>query len=257
MNIIQDLIPAGRKNRPSTNPSSSRYGIIIPPKWITVHNAWSAGDAEALNNYQKSKVCADRPASWHLSVSNNLVVQGVPFGETAWHAGDYVNVANPGVGNTQSIGIEICDFYDYKTKTNNQQLYLLAEDYSILLVAHLVKTVKSLLPFPECVVPHTKWRPASGCPSRILGRRNGWKDYIDKIQGALSQPLKWDNLPIPKVEKAVGVMHDGRRTNEIGILAIDPNTGKLQTYLRSGYIAPLPPTDVKGMGDHIELTTRR
>ncbi len=185
VNIIQDFIPSGYKNRPSTNPQSSRYKIIIPPKWITIHNAWSPGDARALNAYQKTTGCANRPASWHLSVSNNLVIQGVPFGETGWHAGDYVNVANPGIGNTQSIGIEICDFYNAKTKTNNQALYLLAEEYSTLLVAHLIKTVPSLLKFPDCVVPHTKWRPASGCPSRILGRKNGWSEYLARVEQKL------------------------------------------------------------------------
>jgi N-acetylmuramoyl-L-alanine amidase CwlA len=192
VNIIQSLIPEGYQNRPSTNPKSKRYKIIIPPKWITVHNAWSAGDAHALNAYQKTAGCVSRPASWHLSVSNNLVVQGVPFGETAWHAGDYVNIANPGLGNTQSIGIEICDFYNYRTKTNNQELYLLAEEYCTLVIAHLIKTVPSLLKFPDCVVPHTKWRAASGCPSRILGRRNGWNDYLTRIE----QKLK-TNVPQP------------------------------------------------------------
>ncbi len=190
INIIQDLLPHNQQNRPSQNPKSSRYRIIIPPKWITIHNAWSPWDARGLNEYQKTGSAITRPASWHLSVSDRLVVQGIPFGETAWHAGDYTNVNSPGIGNTQSIGIEICDFYNSTTKRNNEQLYLLAEEYSTLLVAHLIKTVPSLLKFPDCVVPHTKWRAASGCPSRILGRKNGWNNYLMRIEQKLksSQP---------------------------------------------------------------------
>jgi N-acetylmuramoyl-L-alanine amidase len=188
MNIIQDHIAPGRRNRPSTNPKSARYKIIIPPKYITIHNAWSPWDAKGLNNYQKGDAAAARPASWHLSVCDKYIVQGIPFGETAWHAGDYVNIANPGIGNTQSIGIEICDFYVERTKTNDQARYLKAEAHSVELVAHLIKTVPSLLPFPQCVVPHTKWRAASGCPSRILGRKDGCEKYINEVREVLSSP---------------------------------------------------------------------
>ena len=182
MDIIQDHIAPSRRNRPSTNPKSSRYKIIIPPKYITIHNAWSPWDAKGLNNYQKGDAAASRPASWHLSICDKYIVQGIPFGETAWHAGDYQNVANPGVGNTESIGIEICDFYNSSTKRNDQARYLKAEAHCIKLVAYLIGTVSSLLPFPQCVVPHKKWRAASGCPSRILGRPNGWQEFISKVE---------------------------------------------------------------------------
>jgi N-acetylmuramoyl-L-alanine amidase len=255
MNIIQDLIPAGRRNRPATVPGHARYGKIVPPKYITIHNAWSPWDAKGLNAYMKSDSCANRPASWHLSVSDNLVVQGVPFGETAWHAGDYINAANPGIGNSQSIGIEICDFYNPTTKKNDQQKYLLAEAYSIKLVAYLIKTVPSLLPFPECVVPHTKWRPASGCPSRILGRKDGWANYIkaikEELEGTPSTPeAPWPNYPIPRVDKTIGVEVNGKRTNEVGYLINNA------TYVRAAYVAGLVGVDVTGHGNHIKINTK-
>ena len=246
MEIIQDLISPGRRNRPSTNPSSSRYKIIIPPKYITIHNAWSPWNAQGLNNYQKSDAAANRPASWHLSVSDGLVVQGVPFGETAWHAGDYVNVKNPGVGNTQSIGIEICDFYDSRTGRNDQQKYLAAEAYSVKLVAHLIKTIPSLLKFPDCVVPHAKWRPASGCPSRIL--KSGWDKYIDRIrQELLVKPPVQD---IPEIQRLIGVMVDGKQTEEIGYLINN------RTYLRASYITGLAGFGIKGHGSYISINTK-
>ena len=199
MNIVHDFLPERQQNRPSKNPSSSRYKIIIPPKWITIHNAWSPWDAYGLNEYQKTGGAITRPASWHLSVDDKVAVQGIPFGETAWHAGDYKNVANPGIGNIQSIGIEICDFYSSTTKKNDQARYLMAEAYSVLVVAHLIKTVPSLLPFPECVVPHTKWRPASGCPSRILGRKDGWANYLARIEEALKGSNGTPVTAIPKL----------------------------------------------------------
>ncbi len=246
MKIIQDLIPAGTRNRPTTVRGGSRYGIIVPPKWITVHNAWSAGDAKALNAYQMTQGCIDRPASWHLSVSDGLVYQAIPFGETAWHAGD----GAAGLGNTQSIGIEICDFYDWRTKTNNQTLYLLAEAYSTKLVAHLIKTVPSLLPFPECVVPHTKWRPSSGCPSRILGRRNGWQEYLDRVERELSAVIPAPPSALPDIQRRIGVEVDGVMTDENAYLIDNA------TYVRMAYTMKFSDIKVTGHGDHIKIKTK-
>ncbi len=254
MKIIQDLIPAGTRNRPTTVRGGSRYGIIVPPKWITIHNAWSPWDAKGLNDYQKTDGCINRPASWHLSVSDGLVYQGIPFGETAWHAGDFVRAtptqpAKPGTGNSQTIGIEICDFYDWRTKTNNQTLYLLAEAYSTKLVAHLIKTVPSLLPFPECVVPHTKWRPSSGCPSRILGRRNGWQEYLDKVEMELSSVIPTPPA-LPDIQRCIGVEVDGVMTDENAYLIDNA------TYVRMAYTMKFSDIKVTGHGDHIKIVTK-
>ena len=251
--LIQDHIAPGRQNRPSTNPKSSRYRIIIPPKYITIHNAWSPWDARGLNNYQKGDSAAARPASWHLSVSNNLVVQGVPFGETAWHAGDYVNIANPGIGNTQSIGIEICDFYNSKTKRNNQELYLLAEAYSVVVVAYLIKNVTSLLPFPECVVPHAKWRAASGCPSRILGRKNGWEHYIDAIDEMLQAAPP--NPGMAELIRAMPVKYLGKDTNILAYLGKYPD-GRVRTFAEIGPTVSLSNLKAEGKGTYVNIAKR-
>ena len=242
MNIIQDFIPAGRRNRPATNPSSSLYRKIMVPKYITIHNAWSPWDAKGLNNYQKGLEAANRPASWHLSVSDQLVYQGVPFNEPAWHAGD-----NLGPGNTTTIGIEICDFYNSTTRTNNQALYLLAEAYSIIVVYYLINNIPTLHPFPECVVPHTKWRPASGCPSRILGRKDGWQEYLNKIQDLLRAPQPSKGLP--NIQRKIGVEVNGQISNEVGYL-IDNST-----YVRAAFVAGLSGVKVTGHGDHIKIHT--
>ena len=77
-----------------------------------------------------------------------------------------------------------------------------------------------------------------------------------KLAAPSPTPIQpWPNYPIPKIERTVGVEHDGVRTPELGFLARDPVTGLMQTYLRSGFIAPLPPSDVSGHGDHIKLKT--
>jgi len=252
VNIIKDHIAPGRRNRPSTNPSSSRYKKIIPPKYITIHNAWSPWDAKGLNNYQKGDAAAARPASWHLSVCDRFIVQGIPFGETAWHAGDYVNVSNPGTGNTESIGIEICDFYDRNAGRNDQARYLKAEAHSVELVAYLIKSVPSLLPFPECVVPHAKWRPASGCPSRILGRKDGWEHYIEEIREVLNAQSEPSNQ-LPKVLRTVGVEIDGKMHPTLRGYYLDIG----RTTLPMLDVGRILGAEVSGHGDHIKIRTRR
>ncbi len=251
MIIIQDLLPHNQQNRPSQNPTSSRYKIIIPPKGVAVHNAWSPWDAKGLNEYQKTGGAITRPASWHLSVDDKQVIQGIPFGETAWHAGDYVNVANPGVGNTQYIGMEICDFYDAKTGKNDQARYLRAEALSVEVVAYLINTIPSFLPFPECVQPHAKFRPASGCPSRILGRKDGWDNYISRVAEVLkSKPTAPPVSPggLPVLRREIGIEVNGKMLSEKAYLLDN------STYIRALFSNQIPKgAKITGHGDHIKI----
>ena len=96
--IIQDFIPKGRKNRP---------GYPMTPKYITIHETGSFGkgaNAKAHAKYIKSDDAANRPASWHFTVDDTEIYQHLPLNENGWHAGD----GESGIGNRQSIGIEIC-----------------------------------------------------------------------------------------------------------------------------------------------------
>ena len=193
MKIHQKFIAPGRRNRPATNPASSWHNIKVDPKYITIHNAWSVGmNAEALNNYMLGDGAANRPASWHFSVDEKEVWQGLPMFEPGFHAGD-----NLGPGNRTTIGIEICDYaivyrdgqsVKARPRTHSSyQQYLQAEDMAARLCAYLIETQPTLHPYPTCIVQHTKWRAASGCPSHIRGRPNGWQEFIDKVGSYLQE----------------------------------------------------------------------
>ena len=82
--------------------------------------------------------------------------------------------------------------------------------------------------------------------------------FLDELYKRLAATQqKWPpEYPIPKIERIIGVENNGIRTNELGFLARDPVTGLMQTYLRAGFMAPLPPSDVTGHGDHIKLKRR-
>ncbi len=192
MNIIKDFIQPGRKNRPMTNPSSRLYLKNAVHKWITIHNAYSPSwSAKQLHNYVKSTACANRPASWHFSIDEKEVYQALPLNESGWHAGDGL-----GPGNTQSIGIEICDYAMLKTP-KDEKLFWEAVDHTAKLCAHLIKTVPTLHKFPDCMKQHNDWS-GKNCPSFIRAKPGGWvefmhliKKYFDAGSGQPPEQKQW------------------------------------------------------------------
>jgi len=180
MNIVQDFIQPGRKNRPMTNPASSLYRKVMQPKYITIHNAYSRASAARLHEYVKSTGAASRPASWHFSVDEKDCFQALPLNESGWHAGD-----NLGPGNTTTIGIEICD-YAMLLSPRNEQLYLQAESHAAKLCAWLIRELPTLQPFPQCKKQHFHWS-GKNCPSWIRARPNGWQEFISKVERYLTE----------------------------------------------------------------------
>jgi len=188
MNIIQDFIPAGRRNRPMTNPSSSLYQRTMTPRYITIHNAYSRAPAARLHQYVKGMDAANRPASWHFSIDEKDCYQALPLNEVGWHAGD-----NLGPGNTTTIGIEICD-YAMLASPRNESLYLQAEDHAARLCAWLIQEVPSLVAFPDCLKQHFDWS-GKNCPSWIRARQNGWNQFVKNVENHLKEPEAPD-LPV-------------------------------------------------------------
>ncbi|HHU98114.1 MAG TPA: hypothetical protein GXX67_12790 [Petrimonas sp.] len=183
--IKQNFILAGRKNRPATHSGYKGYkvyGLVMKPTTITIHSAYSRFNAKDLNAYCRSTGCADRPASWHFSVDEKEIWQTLPLSEPSWHAGDGVN----GPGNLTSISIEMCD-YAMLASPRNEKLYLQAEEHAAKLCAYLIKTVPTLKPFPDCMRQHWHWS-GKNCPM-WLRNRNGWQEFINKVHKYLTTSL--------------------------------------------------------------------
>lgn len=75
--------------------------------YITVHETdnWNPGaDAAAHAAWMYSPTGA--PYAWHETVDDKEIWQSIPVTMQGWHAGDGLY----GLGNTESIGIEICVF---------------------------------------------------------------------------------------------------------------------------------------------------
>ena len=170
--IQEDFIPAGRKNRP---------GKSNPDEYITIHetgNFSRGADAAAHASYVKSDSAANDYVSWHYTVDDHTIVQHIPDGETAYHAGD----GKDGPGNNTTIGIEICvnpdgDFE--KAKENAASLVrLLMSEYDID-IAH--------------VVQHNHWS-GKDCPYTIR-HTNTWDAFLDLCGG--------EKMPASELEAAV------------------------------------------------------
>lgn len=168
--ITVDPIPLGRRNRP---------GHALTAKYITIHdtaNANKGANAEMHAAYVKGDTAANLPVSWHFTVDDTSIYQHLPLSENAWHAGD----GNNGAGNRQSIAIEICE--------NSDGDRAKAEALAARLTAHLIETVPSLLPFPECVVQHNRWS-GKNCPRVLRARPGGWQGFLDAVQRELGMPV--------------------------------------------------------------------
>jgi len=174
MEIIQDFIPDGRRNRP---------GYSMTPVYITIHdtgNIKAGADTLGHASYLKSDTAANLPASWHFTVDDKRVVQHLPLNENGWHASD----GGSGPGNRTSIGIEICENSDgNRTK---------AEQKAAELVAWLLKEYNLGI---DRVVQHAKWA-SRNCPRVLRGRPGGWEGFLAQvtyegmqIEGNLSQEI--------------------------------------------------------------------
>src|SRR5690625_3772511 len=89
--------------------SSNVPGKSMTPKYITVHNTANTNkgaNAKMHARYQKNG-SGGRQASWHYQVDDTEIWQSLEDNQQGWHAGD-----GSGKGNTQSIGIEICENSD-------------------------------------------------------------------------------------------------------------------------------------------------
>lgn len=177
VNIIQDFIPAGRRNRP---------GKQNALKYVTIHNTGNNGKGAGAKNhaaYIKGDDACNLPASWHYTVDDSVIYQHLPDKETAYHAGD-------NVGNTQSIGIEICMNSDGDLRK--------ATDNAVELTAALCKAYNIPL---DKVVQHNVWW-GKDCPQMLRqGKPYTWEAFLQKVKVQMEPaPVP---TPVPPKEDAV------------------------------------------------------
>ena len=172
--IVPDLLPA---DHPLTS-------LPMTPRYITIHdtgNPARGANAEMHGRYLRSQEAIDREVMWHFTVDDREIRQHLPLDRNGWHAGDGWD----GPGNRQSIAIEICENADGDRAA--------AEANAAMLVAHLIRTVPTLMPFPECVVQHNRWS-GKDCPRVFRSRPGGWEGFLAMVQQHLTQQ---ERTPVP------------------------------------------------------------
>ena len=159
--ILVHLIPQGANNRP---------GGSNPCRYITIHetaNPAKGADAAAHGDYLDSDAGERDLVSWHYTVDDHAIVQHLPDGETAYHAGDGAD----GPGNASSIGVELCvnaggDFA--ATQSNAAALVRL------LMAEHGIPI--------DRVVQHNHWT-GKDCPYNLRHTAGAWEGFLALCRG--------------------------------------------------------------------------
>ena len=151
---------------------SSKYNTKCPyemePEFIVVHN--TANDATARNEveYMKNN---NNTVSFHYSIDDKEIVQGIEENRNAWHAGDGRN----GKGNRHGIAIEIC-----YSKSGGER-FDLAEKNAVKFIAEKLKEKGWGI---DKVKKHQDFN-GKYCPHRTLDL--GWERFLNMIREELGQ----------------------------------------------------------------------
>lgn len=163
----QQLVSSRSKTSKGTN--SKRY--------ITIHETGNTGKgagAQAHANLQSNG--NSRDASWHIQIDDKQAIQSFPYNVICWHTGN-------GVGNSTSIGVEIC--------VNSDSDFNLALQNAADVVAKIMKDEN--IPLTN-VVQHNRWS-GKNCPSRLRSGSFGvnwdkFKSMVAKSSGATTTTQK-------------------------------------------------------------------
>lgn len=142
------------------------YEGVNGRKYITIHetaNTSKGSDAQAHANLQTKGF----GSSWHYSVDDKQVIQSFPHNVRCWHAGD-----GKGIGNYDSIGIEICVNSDGDFKKSVQN------------AAELVKRIMKQENISiQNVVQHNLWS-GKNCPTNLRDGSKGinWTQFLDLVK---------------------------------------------------------------------------
>ena len=153
--------------------TAARSGYVLKPKYITIHNTANTGvgsDAENHAIYMQGSG-KNSTASYHYVVDDKEIYRLLPDSEVAWHAGD----GETGIGNRQSLAIEICE--------NADGNLLNATNNAVELTAYLMKRYS--IPLTN-VVQHNYWS-GKNCPNRIRkGEPYNWQTFLNNVQLAFN-----------------------------------------------------------------------
>ncbi|MBQ6845561.1 MAG: N-acetylmuramoyl-L-alanine amidase [Oscillospiraceae bacterium] len=150
MEIIQDMIPKGRINRPGVKNSCT---------YITIHdtaNKKKGADAAAHARYIKT---ITNKTSWHYTVDDHSIYQHIPDEEKSYSTSDKE-------ANENSIAVEMC--------VNSDGDYGKTVENTIYLVRELIKKHGIL---PSRICRHEYWT-GKNCPASMSEEE--WREFVKR-----------------------------------------------------------------------------
>ena len=151
--------------------------FVMDPQFTVTHNSGTPSNpsAQALNTSMRNDSTTQK--SWHFSVDENNIVQGLPLNRNGWHSGD----GRDGDGNRKGIAIEICR--DMLDETDAE--FTLAERNAAIFIADLMyqrgwakETIRKHQDFAD-----------KYCPHKTLDK--GWDRYVDMVLDYLDQLMQF------------------------------------------------------------------
>lgn len=177
LNLSEELIAAGRPNRPGTR---------IKPSFVTLHNTSNANagaDASAHSRFVRNTGFymlkgKQNWVSWHYTVDDGRVIKHLPPNEKAFHAGP---------ANSVSVGIEVC----MNQGIDRQAADLRAARLAAVLLFDFGLTASALR-------THKSWT-GKACPTLLLGHWSSFVSQVEQIRASITsagftQPLEEPNL---------------------------------------------------------------
>ena len=157
MEIVQDLIPKGRINRP---------GIKNSCEYITLHdtaNERVGANAAAHAKYLKG---LNEKVSWHYTADSDVIYQHLPDSEKSYHTSDKK-------ANETSIAIELC--------VNPDGDFAKTVDNAVELVRELMKKHGISA---DNIRAHRDWTGKS-CPASLTGKK--WTEFLARCAAEESE----------------------------------------------------------------------
>lgn len=159
--VYEDFLPEDAVARP---------GAARKIEYVVIHetdNTNAGADAAAHNRFIHENGMTE-PLSWHYTVDDHQIYHHLPDNETAYHAGDGMEVNS---GNMNGIGVEMCvnSDGDYEQTLKNAQRLAATLLYEYGLDMDALK----------------KHQDFSGknCPSRLLNE-NRWDEFCEGVRTA-------------------------------------------------------------------------
>lgn len=172
--------------QPDNDVAYKKQGYKMRPIGITIHNTAQIATARDVINYMH---ITDDYRSFHYAVDQNEIVQGEDLNYNCWHASD----GETGIGNRQTIAIEICDSCyldnknaEYEEIWNKQykKQFEKAQENAAWLTAYLLMEYGWGFN-PSRIYKHEDWSDKH-CPHRTLDNY-GWGYFLTLVEKAYSQ----------------------------------------------------------------------